>query len=383
MESFQRIAIDILDMPESSDGNKHIMVVQDYFSKWIEAKAIKASTSAIIASWLNEDVFCRFGIPMEIMSDRGPQFESVEFRNFCANLGIRQLFSTPYHHQANGMVERLNRSILNILRMYIKDDQLDWDTHLPATLFAYRTSVHSVTGKSPFEFIQVRRPRMPGDAMFPTASNGSPEGKSIVERMTFIRNSVREKLRKNEKSMKANYHKKKKVKESKIQVGMRVYWRKPSPKVGRSPKLSPQWVGPFEVLQKVSNVNFEIVGGNSNSTTVHGNYLKECLDKNIPLANINRRGRPRKVASSSCGTQSCDGGVVMSSSPAVSNLAPPVELSATSKKAQIRCSLNQPARARLESASEQDNQENRIVQPQVAFSSLFKRRGWKRPSVLF
>ena len=294
MEPFQRLAIDILEMPKSSAGNNQIVVVQDYFSKWVEAKPFCAGVTSPIIKWINDEIFCRFGIPSELVTDQGSQFESAEFKEFSKKLGIRQIFSTPYHHQANGMVERLHKTLLNMLRVHIDDSQKDWDEYLAGVLFAYRTSVHSVHGKSPFEVLQIRTPRMPMDTMYPTKVDEYACEK-IMEKMTIVRSQVREKLKKSESQRKMKYDNNKNVKVVDFSIGQLVYWKKPFNKIGLSPKLGRKWTGPFRVTDKISDVNIRISGKNGNTTVVHVNYLKECRDNSLELVDILKRGRPKNA----------------------------------------------------------------------------------------
>ena len=144
-----RIAIDkVGGIQNSSNGFHYIYVIVDYCSRFAYAEPARDATAesafAIIRKYIH-----RYGIPKEILSDNGSEFAGV----FAAGLpkGVKFTHSTPRHPQTNGMVERLNRSLSQNMRTLISDPKhRDWDTRLPAAVYAYNTAVHDVTGFTPF-----------------------------------------------------------------------------------------------------------------------------------------------------------------------------------------------------------------------------------------
>jgi len=103
----ERIAIDVLGpLPVTEAGNKYILIVADYFTKWVEAFPMANQEACTVAEILVREVVCRFGVPVLIHSDQGRNFESVLFAEMCRLLGIKKTRTTPYHPQSDGMVER-------------------------------------------------------------------------------------------------------------------------------------------------------------------------------------------------------------------------------------------------------------------------------------
>jgi len=164
---FERIAVDVSGpFPVTLSGNRFILVVGDYFSKWTEAFAIPNQESVTIADTLVREWISRYGVPGELHSDQGRNFESSIFQGVCKALGILKTRTTALHPQSDGMVERMNRTINNYLAKVVADHQRDWDQYLSLFLLAYRSSVHESTGETPNNVIFGRELRLPCDMLF-------------------------------------------------------------------------------------------------------------------------------------------------------------------------------------------------------------------------
>lgn len=159
---FQMMAADILSgLPETPSGNKVILVVSDYFTRWIEAFPLPDEKAETIARKLVDEIFLRFGLPEQFHTDQGRQFEGTLMAEICRLLGVRKTATAIYHPQSDGLVERFNRTLLSMLRSYVVDCPEKWDTWLPTLLFAYRTSVQQSLRKSPYEVMFGIKPRTP------------------------------------------------------------------------------------------------------------------------------------------------------------------------------------------------------------------------------
>ena len=170
------MAVDIVGpLPESDRGNSYIMVVGDYFTRWMEAFPIPNQEAATVAEKLIDEVFLRFSIPEQLHSDQGHQFESKLIAEVCHLLNIQKTRTTPYHPQSDGLVERFNRTLLDMLSTCTKDHPFDWEHHIRKVCMAYNSSVQASTGYTPFYFMFGRQARLPLDVMYdtgrPTALN--------------------------------------------------------------------------------------------------------------------------------------------------------------------------------------------------------------------
>ena len=112
---WQMLAADILEVPVSRCNNRYLLVVMDYFTKWVEAIPLRDQTAASISAAVIK-LCCSFGIPEVLHSDQGRNFESQLFHDVLTAFGIQKSRTTAYHPQGDGMVERFNCSLLQLLR---------------------------------------------------------------------------------------------------------------------------------------------------------------------------------------------------------------------------------------------------------------------------
>ncbi|GFX88073.1 retrovirus-related Pol polyprotein from transposon 412 [Trichonephila clavipes] len=175
---FERIAFDILGpLPRTASGNKYLLVVMDYFTKWPEVYPIPDQEAPTVAEAVVQHWISRYGVPLQLHSDQGRNFVSAVLKGVCELLGIDKTKTTPLHPQSDGMVERFNRTILNNLSLMVSKNQQDWDQKVPLFLLAYRSAVHETTGYSPSQMLFGRDLRLPCDLLFgrPPDTPSSPE----------------------------------------------------------------------------------------------------------------------------------------------------------------------------------------------------------------
>nr|GEZ75171.1 reverse transcriptase domain-containing protein [Tanacetum cinerariifolium] len=110
--------------PEGPRKVKFLIVAMDYFTKWIEAKAVATITGGQVKKFVWDNIVCRFGIPGEIISDNGKQFADNSFKDLCDKLNITQHFSSVKHPQSNGLVEKANRSLGEAVDVVNNDEEL-------------------------------------------------------------------------------------------------------------------------------------------------------------------------------------------------------------------------------------------------------------------
>ena len=130
---FYMIGMDVLTPSPAAvtkEGNKHILVVQDYFTKWVVAIAIPDQTASTILRCLLDHVFSVHGCPRIVLSDNGPCFTANQFKTSLKEMGVDHRYAAPYHQQTNGQVERWNRTLLVMLRTLLQENADNWDEYL-------------------------------------------------------------------------------------------------------------------------------------------------------------------------------------------------------------------------------------------------------------
>ena len=117
-------------LPQGKRQMKFLLVVTDYFTKWVKAKALATITEAKVQNFVWKNIVCRFGIPKMIISDNGRQLINQKFRSFCSGLGIKNKYSSPSHPQANGQTEVTNQTLLRIIKSRLVGAKGTWPEEL-------------------------------------------------------------------------------------------------------------------------------------------------------------------------------------------------------------------------------------------------------------
>ncbi|KAL5479401.1 hypothetical protein EMCRGX_G022921 [Ephydatia muelleri] len=144
--------------PVAKDGSRYILTISDYFTKWVEVVPTVNKMASTVASSLFK-IFMRMGLPRVLLSDNGSEFCNALNDQLSEILGIKRRLTTPYHPQANGLDERFNQTLQNMLVKYVDM----WSHYLDTCAFAYNTSRHDSTKYTPFMLMFGRRATLPID----------------------------------------------------------------------------------------------------------------------------------------------------------------------------------------------------------------------------
>jgi hypothetical protein len=139
--------------PHSAGGHGYIILAVDYFTKWAEAMSTFDNTGKTTTLFIFNHVIARFGVPQAIVTDHGGHFRNFMRSELTENLGLHHDNSTPYYPQDNVQVKAINKVLITMLRRMIGIHKTSWHTMLFSTLWAYRTSVKSATGFTPFRLV--------------------------------------------------------------------------------------------------------------------------------------------------------------------------------------------------------------------------------------
>ncbi|XP_065671909.1 retrovirus-related Pol polyprotein from transposon 412 isoform X2 [Hydra vulgaris] len=155
-----QVGVDLCSLPKNPEGYVGICVVVDYFSKWVEAKPIYNKSAEEVSRFLYE-LICRHGCTSIQINDQGREFCNKVSENLFDLTGTCQRITSAYHPQANGLVERANRTIQGSMLKVLNGEQEKWPLSLDGILFAFRTTCHKSTGVTPFQIMYAREPVLP------------------------------------------------------------------------------------------------------------------------------------------------------------------------------------------------------------------------------
>lgn len=282
---FQKIAADLTELPVTSQGNRYVLVVMDYFTRYVNLFPLKDQRATSVAQCLFEEYIRQHGIPESIHTDQGRQFESDLMKQLCSKLGIEKTRTSPYHAQSDGMVERLNRTLKDQLAKYIYQNGGEWDKYLSQVELAYNSSVHSSTGYTPFFLAHGREPRLPVDVLLncsslnSQATPGTPAAyaQDVINRLSHAFEIAAQQSKESKLQQKTHYDQK--LTFHPYAEGDLVFLDDPA---NQRNKLAPRWKGPYKVLKRLDRegcpgVTYEITDPKdprAKSWIVHYNRLK-------------------------------------------------------------------------------------------------------------
>jgi transposase InsO family protein len=250
------VSMDIVTLPFTPRGNIACLVITDLFTKWAEAFPLRSHTADDVVPCLLEFI-SRYGIPDTLLTDQGAEFESDLLDRLYQQLGLRKIRTAAYHPQTDGQAERFNRSLIEMLRATTTDRKVNWDEVLAPVLFAYRSSVNSSTGFSPYEMLYGRAPKLPGHLVLGEflGSRKLPDAhvtalQRILRKMWEEANCHLDAARARQKRYFDRFSA-----ERRFEVGDLVWLAAPP----RTQKLLPRYLGPFQIEKRFdNNVNYRI-----------------------------------------------------------------------------------------------------------------------------
>lgn len=267
--AFDRVFLDLVGpLVKDSNNYVYILTLQCDLTKYVEAYPLVTKETTSVASALVNNFILRYGIPREIITDRGTEFISNTMQEVCKLLKITQLTSTSYHHQTIGSLENSHKHLISYLRTQTNNETDNWSSWLPFWCFAYNTTVHSETRYTPHELVFGKPCNIPSNlcnAIDPLYNfNAYP-------------NELKYRLQKSQYDAKCNLLKTKELR--KIQYDS--YVNPVTYKSGDlilikneaiSNKLDPLYKGPYTVIRE-HNPNV-VISNKGKEVTVHKNRTK-------------------------------------------------------------------------------------------------------------
>jgi transposase InsO family protein len=245
---FQRWAMDVLQLPPSTLGYKYLLVATDYFTRWPVAFPMTNHTAETVAKIFFEKICCMYGVPESVHTDRGAEFQSRLLQELYKLLGVTSTRTTSYHPQGDGLVERLNQTIIETFSKVISN-RSDWLDYLNPVLFAYRCSPQASLRCSPFEMLYGQKPKLPVDLQFDFSLGADiPNDGSVAalqRRLRSVRDHAVKNLFKAQADQRKYYNKNKSLGRP-FSVGSSVLLQ--AILQGPNTKLDDRWLGPFRVV---------------------------------------------------------------------------------------------------------------------------------------
>jgi transposase InsO family protein len=180
------VCMDFLKLDTCKGGYTNVLVIVDHFTRFAQAFPTKNQTAKTTAEIFFHNFVLKYGFPTKLLTDQGANFESQLMQEVC-----QKTRTTIYHPMCNGMSERFNRTLIEMLGTLEKEKKHDWKSHIESLVYAYNAIPHESTGVSPFELMFGRKPVLPVDLMFEKETKRAED----VSQFEYI-NQLKEKMRK-------------------------------------------------------------------------------------------------------------------------------------------------------------------------------------------
>ena len=306
------VAWDIMgSISPSASGHKYILLIVDLFSRWTVAVPLHETSSDTLAEALWTHYFSRYGPPLRIHSDQGPNLSALVLKKLFLLWGVQQSTTVAYYPQGNGVVERLNAVLQTVIAKKGMDASPNqWDRFISAAVYAHNVTPHATTKCSPHSLFFGREPRIPGIDI-PCQDDGS----IINRRFILIRKLLQTLSVDAECRWEDGFH-----------VGDLVLIHRP-PSTGVPKKFHLPWQGPYRIVERLSEVNFRVTREGARDLVVNRKQMKAyiqetttcqeicvsmgCLD--IKCYRCQKYGHffyecPQKGCNQPCGTGGCGEG---------------------------------------------------------------------------
>lgn len=243
--------------PTSSLGKKWIVMATDYLTRYAETDSLHRGTAAEVAKFFVNNIVLRHGAPTVVITDRGTAFTAELMQCLMRMTHTDHRKTTAYHPQSNGLTERLNRTLADMLSMYVDVEHKMWDEILPYVTFAYNTAVQEPTRATPFQLVYGRAVTTTLDAMLPIDDyDYPPDLDDFLQRAEEARQLARYRIRRQQQIYARHYNRR--HRETRYEPGDKVWVWTPVRRRGLSEKLLSRYFGPYEVVRRLSDLTYEV-----------------------------------------------------------------------------------------------------------------------------
>lgn len=256
---FKKIGIDFLGpFPLSANNNRWVIVAVDYLTRYAETTSVPKATAQEVADFFLHKILLRHGAPQVIISDRGTPFIAQLLEEILRLFNTVHKWTSAYHPQTNGLTERLNKTLSQMISMYVDDHHTNWDTVIPYVTYAYNTAHQATTGFSPYYLLYAREPLTTLDTVLPFINHPPVSGFAAdivcraqdarhLARLHTFKSQQQQQLRHAESHSSVTY-----------EIGDIVLLATPLRQPGLSQKLLSKYIGPYRVVRRLSPTNYEV-----------------------------------------------------------------------------------------------------------------------------
>ena len=279
---FARFHLDYLGPLPVSNGFRYILVAIDSTSLYPEIHPTKTCDADETAKVLYEQIFCRYGCPLSILTDRGSCFRSSLINALCKIFKVKQIFTSSFHPQTNSRAEHFNSVILKSLRIYCTKES-DWSNLLPAIAMSHRASTTTSHGFSPFEVLFGTKMRTPIDTSIINDVRTSPNIDIYLQHMLpkieLTREIAKQNIRDCNKITQFYYDRHAAF--PRYSIGQKVLLYDSTTPKGVCKKLKRRWLGPYIIVDKGNGYTYRLrrcSDGHLLKSHTHSNRLKPFYD---------------------------------------------------------------------------------------------------------
>lgn len=240
-QPLERIAIDLTDMTNGQDGHRYILTVIDHYSRFVKFYPLKTKYAQGIVAKLSQYI-SDFGRPHSILCDNALEFTGRELRTWADLHGVELLYTTPYHPQSNGLIERMHRTLKTVLAQMCKGYPLRWPALLGECQTHMNLAIHSSTGVSPYQGFFARQPPRFVTAPLLTIQSGDSD-------VQELKRMIKDASVSSQRRYCAIANRKRRA--EKVSVGSLVWVKSETPLPGTCTKLNAKWKGPYQVSEVI------------------------------------------------------------------------------------------------------------------------------------
>jgi hypothetical protein len=289
---WSHLAIDhVGPFPMSNNSNKYILVIVDRYTRYAEAVAVPDTSAKTSAETIVQYIICRYGMFDVLLSDRGSGFMSEIFKHVMKLFGVKQIKTTAYHPKSNGVVERFNKTLKKMLKLWVNKQHTDWDVLLPFALFAYNSSVHSTLKETPFYLNYARQPRTITDVITDDdllqRKTVHAYAHEVVEKLKAVHEQVFDILQAVNTKRQQDIDNDE-VDSDMLTVGDSVFLYNETTPVNRSRKLIKRWTGPY-VITKTHNNNTSTILKHGGESLVSNDRLRKVIDDQTSIDDMHKQ----------------------------------------------------------------------------------------------